>query len=245
MNHLLLRSEALSESGEFEVIGERAEHLRRVLKVEVGQQIRAARVNHETGVAEITRILPHALIGKYHPGPPVPRPKDKTLLLAVPRPKVLSRCIQHAVALGYQRILLVRANRVDKGHLDSNKLTAERLEADAFTGLEQARRVHLPEFVIYRRFKPFVEDVLETQLTGLVRYVAHPGAPVPTAQLQRSSQNFCLAIGPEGGWVDFEVQLLERCGFVGVSAGASPLRVESALSYLSGQLDLVHGQPCD
>jgi 16S rRNA (uracil1498-N3)-methyltransferase len=211
-----------------------------VLKVSVGQQLRAGRLNHEVGLAEVTQLLPGAVQGRYVPGPALPRPAMKVLLLAVPRPKVLSRCIQHATALGYQKILLCRSYRVEKSHLDSSKLTTERLAADVMLGLEQGRLVHFPELQVYPLFKPFVEDRLTALVAGLVCYLAHPSALAPTSALKRRAESFCLAVGPEGGWIEYEVELLARHGFVAISAGNSPLRVESALSYLTGQLDLIH-----
>jgi RsmE family RNA methyltransferase len=45
-----------------------------------------------------------------------------------------------------------------------------------------------------------------------------------------------LAIGPDGGWVPFEVDLLERVGFTPVSFGARVLRVEVAVSHVLGRI---------
>jgi RsmE family RNA methyltransferase len=45
-----------------------------------------------------------------------------------------------------------------------------------------------------------------------------------------------LAIGPDGGWVPFEIDLLARCGFVPVSLGPRVLRVEVAVSYIIGRV---------
>jgi 16S rRNA (uracil1498-N3)-methyltransferase len=241
MNHLLLRAEELSESGEAILRGERARHLIEVLKVIPGQELRAARLNHERGVAQVLRVSPAEVRVHYQAGASEPVPRSKTLLLAVPRPKVLSRCVQHATALGYRQIFLFRCYRVDKAHLSSSKLSAEQLEQDAWLGLEQARLVHMPELRVFPRFRPFVEDVLPHHETSLPRYLGHPSAETTTASLPRTSQGFILAIGPEGGFIPFEVELLSACAFTSVSAGDNPLRVESALSYLTGQLDLVHG----
>lgn len=251
MNHLIVRPEQLSSAGDFTVEGERARHLVEVLKVSVGSSLRAARLNHEAGTAMVTALQSGRVSLRYEPrvatatglDPGCAAPEDGTdnvLLLAIPRPKVLSRCIQHAAALGYRRIVLFRSYRVEKAHLESAKLAPDRLVADAILGLEQARRVFLPELVVYARFRPFVEDSLSGHVFTQNRYVGHPTAALRTRDLMPPPGNYCVALGPEGGLIDFEIGLLQRAGFHPVSFGPSPLRVESALSYLTGQLDWVH-----
>ena len=51
-----------------------------------------------------------------------------------------------------------------------------------------------------------------------------------------------LAIGPEGGWVPFEVELLEAHGFQRFTSGPRVLRVDTAVSFLLGQLALCRVQ---
>jgi RsmE family RNA methyltransferase len=53
-----------------------------------------------------------------------------------------------------------------------------------------------------------------------------------------------LAIGPEGGWVDFELTLLAARGFVPFSLGERILRVEVAVPYALGQLKALSAGRC-
>nr|MBP8302278.1 16S rRNA (uracil(1498)-N(3))-methyltransferase [Planctomycetota bacterium] len=48
-----------------------------------------------------------------------------------------------------------------------------------------------------------------------------------------------LALGPDGGFLPYEVEQLHAHGFFAVHCGSHPLRTESALSVLWGQLDLL------
>jgi RsmE family RNA methyltransferase len=240
MNHLLLQAHELDANHEFHVREARAQHLKDVLRVEVGQTLRAARLDCESGLAEVLALETNLVRLRYQPGPPCPLPAKKALLLALPRPKVLSRCIQHATALGYTNIALFRSYRVEKAHLDSARLSEERLLADVMLGLEQGRLVHQPKLEVFHRFRPFVEDLLPERILHLRAYVAHPGAVHSTQQLSPTAHPYALALGPEGGFVDFELELLAANGCQPIRGPEAPLRVESALSYFTGQLDWLH-----
>ena len=63
--------------------------------------------------------------------------------------------------------------------------------------------------------------------------LAHPPAPQVAPNLAGRAT---VAIGPEGGWVPFEIQLLEQHGFTLFSLGPRPLRVEVALPYALGAI---------
>jgi 16S rRNA (uracil1498-N3)-methyltransferase len=49
-------------------------------------------------------------------------------------------------------------------------------------------------------------------------------------------QPLSLVIGPEGGLIEHELNEFVGRGFRAVHAGREPLRVETALAYLAGQL---------
>ena len=81
-----------------------------------------------------------------------------------------------------------------------------------------------------RSHRPFPEDQLPALCAGRDALLAHPGdhpscpAAIPGPAL--------LVIGPEGGFIPFEVQLLQAAGCRAVSLGPRILRVENALAGL-------------
>jgi len=236
MNLLLLDPSEIAD-GRALLRGRRAGHLHRVLGVTVGQTLVAGRLGREHGTATILEVDAERVVVAYQPEPEPRAVRQRDLVLAVPRPKVLSRCLQHAAALGYCRIALIRSTRVDRSHLLSHKLEPTHIRQPLILGLEQARRVQLPSVDVFDRFKPFVEDVLPGWLRHERRFVAHPGSHAEIPDEPLISAEYALAIGPEGGFVPYEIDALTQRGFHAISSPVGALRVESALSYFTGHLD--------
>ena len=162
-----------------------------------------------------------------------PPPLDVTLILALPRPKVLNRVIAGATSMGVKRIYLINAWRVEKSYWNSPRLSAENLRLQSILGLEQARDTILPQIEMRRLFRPFVENELPSLITGRA-VVAHPYA---TADCPRTLPTpLTLAIGPEGGFIDQEIESLTRIGFDPVTLGPRILRVETAIPTILGRV---------
>ena len=175
-----------------------------------------------------------------------PPPAGVDLLLAMPRPKVLRRVLQAAASLGARRIVLVGAQRVEKSYFDTPFLDPAEIERNLVLGLEQARDTVLPEVAVRPRFKPFVEDELDAfwPAGACVRLLAHPSATRGLAGGDvRSDSPVVLAIGPEGGWVPFELELLQARGFQPFGLGPRVLRVETAVPFAFGQVRLARAIP--
>jgi RsmE family RNA methyltransferase len=167
---------------------------------------------------------------------PPPAPLPITLLLALPRPKMLKRVLQSVSSLGVKQIYLLNSYRVDKSFWGSPLLTEEKLQEQLLLGLEQARDTIVPHVTLCPRFKPFVEDELPGIAAGTVAYVAHPGAEM--ACPHALEQKITLAIGPEGGFIPYEVKKLQECGLVPIHLGERILRVETAVPVLLSRLYL-------
>jgi RsmE family RNA methyltransferase len=173
------------------------------------------------------------------PSPPPARP-GVDLILALPRPKALRRILPAAASFGVDRLVLLGAARVEKSFFDSPLLQPAAIEEQLCLGLEQGRDTRPPEVLVRRLFRPFVEDELDALFpTCAHRLLAHPGAP-PLAQVlagpRPAGVRTLLAVGPDGGWVPFERQLLGARGLREASLGDRPLRTEVAVAALLGAL---------
>jgi RsmE family RNA methyltransferase len=92
----------------------------------------------------------------------------------------------------------------------------------------------LPIIKLEKLFKPFVEDRLPALLQNSHGIVAHPSSA--DACPIGFDKDCVLAIGPEGGFTDYEIDKLSAAGMCGVHLGARILRVENALTALVARL---------
>lgn len=233
MNLLLLREEDFREDGTVRLTGRRLLHAREVLHAAAGDALRIGRMGGLLGTGEVLRLDETELVLRPALTEAPPPRAGVDLLLAIPRPKALRKILPAAASLGVDRIVLVNAARVEKSYFGSGVLSPGSIEKLLVLGLEQARDTRLPEVSVRERFRPFVEDELDGLWPDTSRLVAHPGAPPAPA---RSPRRLVLAIGPDGGWVPFEVDLMAARGFVAFGLGPRTLRVEVAVPYALGAL---------
>ncbi|MED5388264.1 MAG: 16S rRNA (uracil(1498)-N(3))-methyltransferase [Pseudomonadota bacterium] len=234
MNLLLLHPHQHLGNHRWRLDARQARHVRHVLGLEEGDHCRAGLLNAGTGTAQIESIKNNNIDiffeADSHPVNPLPL----SLLLALPRPKMLKRILIDATSLGIKRIVLINSWKVDKSYWQTPNLKTDLLREKMLLGLEQARDTRLPELVLAPRFKPFVEDDLDAWAGPGQRILAHPGdhPPMPCDL----HEPVTLAIGPEGGWTDYEVAMLQQRDFACYSFGSRILRVETALPALVGRL---------
>jgi len=228
VNLILLEPDAIVDR-HVTLSGAQARHLIEVLRVTSGQDVRIGVIDGAKGVGRITAML-HGSVTlecRLDPEPP-PRP-DIDLLLALPRPKVMRRLWAQLAALGVGRIVLTNASRVERNYFDAHVLESACYRPLLIEGLQQAQDTRLPEVSVHRRFKVLIEDLLDTLCPGADRFVAHPSAgSAAVAGAWTGTRRALLAVGPEGGWDDYEMRLLEAHGFRPVSLGPRTLRTDTA-----------------
>lgn len=242
MNRVLFEKGEISD-GVATFGGERAEHVLNVLHGEVGQTLKTGEVDGKIGTSEIVEIANGA-----DGAGPIVRAKvchDREslrpwvdLILAPPRPRVLKRLLPQLAAMGAGRIVLVGAKKVEKDFWGATLLKEENYRPLLMDGLMQSGTSIMPEVICRRSFRRFVADELDAMFPTERRIVAHPygaGNPLPAANPD-SRQPLLLAIGPEGGWTDDEVALLEAKGFTRYSLGPRILRTDTAAIALLAKL---------
>ena len=234
MNLLLLLPDDQLENDRFAVTGRRFQHIREHLKLEAGATLRAGLLDGPLGKALIESVAHDRLTLTFTPGQAPPVPTDIILLLALPRPKMLKRILVDTTTLGIKRIILLNSFKVEKSYWSTPELHASLLQEKLLLGLEQAGDTRLPTLQLEKRFKPFVEDTLPALCAGRKKLLAHPGDhPFFPAGINMPA---VVAIGPEGGWTDYERDGFLQAGFRCHSLGQRILRVETAVPALLGRL---------
>lgn len=230
MNRILFKPGEVSDNGCAVLTDERAEHIRHVLQPAPGDTVRVGLVNGPCGVGEVVSVDDTSveLTCRFDVAPPLVPPID--LLLAMPRPKVMKRLWAPLASLGLGRIIITNAARVERNYFDTHWLDPVRYTPFLIEGLQQAGATRLPEVTVTRRFRPLIEDDLDALAPGSKRVVAHPhhAAPPDQAFAVAADQRLLLAVGPEGGWVPFELELLKAAGFTAVALPYGTLRTDVA-----------------
>ena len=234
MNLLLLEDADFVAADRAILRDRRLVHLHEVHRAEAGDSLRVGRVGGLMGTARLLRLQADEAELQVSLDQPPPAKLPLTLLLALPRPKMLRRVLQTVAAMGVPRLVLLNSYRVEKSFWQTPFLEPEAIREQLILGLEQARDTVLPEVSIEKRFKPFVEDRLAQLAASSLGLVAHPG-DYPACP-RAIEQPVTLAIGPEGGWIPYEVDKLREAGLHPVQLGERILRVETAVSALLARL---------
>lgn len=234
MNLLLLEEADFIAADRVVLRDRRLTHLHEVHRATVGDTLRVGRLGGLLGEGTVQRLsaTEAELVVRVDRPPPAKLPL--TLIMALPRPKMLRRVFQTIATLGVPRLVLVNSYRVEKSFWQTPFLQPAAIHENLVLGLEQARDSVLPDVIIEKRFKPFVEDRLPAMAAGSLGLVGHPG-PFPACPREVNTA-VTLAIGPEGGWIPYEIELLGTAGLAPVQMGERILRVETAVTALLARL---------
>lgn len=236
MNLCLVRPEEYLDESHFVLRGARKAHVAELLGMGIGDQFFAGAINGLKGMATVVSLDGDDMLCKADfDQPPAPKP-DVELIVALPRPKMLKRMLRTCAELGVRRVVLLNTWKVEKSYWQSPFLADDIVREQLLLGLEQAVDTQLPEVIIAKRFKPFVEDDLPLRLNGREGWLAHPG--VSTACPAAASTPRTLVIGPEGGFTTYEVDKLVAAGCQSFHLGTRILRVETAVTTCIAKLIL-------
>jgi RsmE family RNA methyltransferase len=244
MNRILFESGEISD-GIAVFGGVRAQHVVKVLHGEVGQVLKTGEIDGLIGTSVIESI--EETVGGFTVKAKVSHDRDSLrpwvdLVLAPPRPRVMKRLLPQLSAMGVGKIVLVGAKKVEKDFWGATLLKEENYRPLLVEGLMQAGTSILPALETRRNFRRFVKEELETVFPDEgSRIVAHPygkeGAVPAKGVTSPKTGRLLLSVGPEGGWTEDEVELMEEYGFVRYSLGDRILRTDTALIALLSRLE--------
>lgn len=238
MNILLFEHrERLQDNPDFiRIDGERFEHITQVQKFVVGDSLVVGEINGDVGEGEIVEISEDACLIEIHLTDTPPAHPEATVIMALPRPKMLKRILVDLSMVGIKHIVIMNSFGVQKSYWNSPLLTEESLRNYCLRGLEQSRDTLLPTITLEKRFKPFIEDRFETLCQGSQGHVILAQPDAEKICPQPINAPFTLIIGPESGFIPYEVDLMSNHGATAYTVGHRHLRVETAAMFLLGRL---------
>jgi RsmE family RNA methyltransferase len=133
-------------------------------------------------------------------------------------------------SLGVGEIHVIHSQRVEKSYWSSPALKPDKVYQELILGLEQAKDTVLPQVIFHKGFKSFVEKALPGIIKGKKAFVAHP--ETGSSGLPDLSTEAVFIIGPEGGFIPHEIDLLLSKGVETVSLGRRIVKVETAITLL-------------
>ena len=234
MNLILLEEGDFVSADRVRLVDRRLEHVRGIHRAEPGDELRVGLLGGELGRGRVLALDERALELEVRLDEAPPPPSEVRLVLALPRPPSLRKVLQQGTALGVKEFVLVHAERVEKSYWQSHGLEPEATRRQLLLGLEQARDTILPSVELQRRFAPWAREQLPRLLEKSRGLVAHPEAPESCPRAVDGPVT--LIVGPEGGFVAHELELLSRQGATPVGLGARILRVETAIVALLARL---------
>ncbi len=222
----------------------RLQHVLSVNRPEIGSFLKVGELGGMIGRGEVIELSSEQATLRIQLDTLPPPKRDMILLLALPRPKMLKRILQMVVTLGISELVLINSFRVEKSFWQSPWLSEATIAEQLRLGLEQAGDTVAPRVTLAPRFKPFVEDDLPSLMQGRQGWVAHPAkqangsqeGSAKSSRLSPSTKPTLLAIGPEGGFIAYEIEKLQAAGLVCCDLGPRILRVETAVAVALGQL---------
>ncbi len=233
VNVILLEPSDFVTETRVRLSGRRLAHVREVCRSAAGDELRVGLIGGKLGTARVLEVDESRLELDVALDRAPPAALPFTLVVALPRPPTLRKLLQQATAMGVKRFVLLHTRRVEKSYWQSRGLAPEALRHQLCLGLEQAGDTVLPEVETERRFRPFAEDRLPDLARQGTALLADPDSSAPCP---REPGPATLIVGPEGGFVPFEVERLVAAGARPVGLGVRRLRVETAVVALLARL---------
>ncbi len=245
MARFFVKREAI-QAGRATIVGQELEHLRRVLRLSVGDAVILfddSGFEHEAVIIHLQADRGELEVSRsYQAGRE--SPLALTLALALTKGEKMDFVIEKASELGVQRIQPFTSSfTVPK--LDGKKILSrtERWQKIALSAAKQSGRTQVPEILPLCDFAQMVAGAGAEKLK-LLFWEKETARTLRQVHADSSSANAILVVvGAEGGLSDGEAQLAMERGFYTVHLGKRILRAETAavaalalVQYLWGDL---------
>ncbi|MGA7474399.1 MAG: RsmE family RNA methyltransferase [Candidatus Sulfotelmatobacter sp.] len=207
------------------LVGAHADHLVRVLRARIGESFdiatgqalrrgRITSVNEDRVEFDLGEVISAAPLAKI------------TLVLAIFKFDRLEWAIEKCTELGVSRIVPVISRRTDAHLAAASMKRVERWRRIARQAAEQSRRAAPPEIAAPIKLSDALN--LPEALRVVLAESEEQTLLRDFLQAYATAGGIALAVGPEGGWAEDELQLFQQAGWISASLGNTILRAETA-----------------
>ena len=207
----------------------RAQHLRRILRVKVGDSVCVGFVDAGRAWTQVRELhTDGSLVLELHGEEPSPGLLPIHGLFGMPRPHTAKRVLYEMACLGLSTLHFFPAKNGEASYAHSRLWKEELWRERLLAGLEQSFATQLPELFVHANLAEALIALESIEQTlALDNYEA---AKPLDQQLGFGAQNasLALAIGPERGWASEEREQLRANGWQLAHLGPRVLRVETA-----------------
>jgi 16S rRNA (uracil1498-N3)-methyltransferase len=212
--------------------GDAAEHLGRVLRAEPGQLYELSDgervwLGRVESVGLLKRGENRIEFSLVEPVAARESALQVDLLIALVKFDRFEWCLEKATELGVRNIVPIIAARSEKALVGAAEKRHARWEKILVESAQQSRRLRAPKIeAAVKADAAFAGERAELKIL----LSEHADAPSLRNVLSgKPSNSVALAIGPEGGWTDAELDLARAAGFAEASLGQLILRTETAV----------------
>ena len=241
MNIIILTEKDFVKVNVYRISDERALHIRKILKSEVGDILEIGLLNRSTGTAKLIGIDDSRIELEVLEFNSTNEDKIKIeIVCALPRPQTLKKVLSTCATMGVSSLFLIRSEKVEKSYFHSPILKEENYTKFLIEGLSQGKRTRVPKIEIHHKFKDFFNNGFQETFNNSTCLIAHPDTnKYLSKNIFSANKNLLIAIGPEAGWNDFEVGLMQEMGFLKFRLSDSILRVENAVTAALAQIEIM------
>lgn len=202
-----------------------AQHAIRVMRIKVDDTVELFNGSGLQTEAKVVQLGRNECVCLAEAGQIIDREPSASLHLgiALPKPDRAKELIERLTELGVQRVTPIIAERTQRGPTES---ILEKLSKVVIEACKQSGRNHLLQIS-----PPATAEQYFQEVSAGKKIIAHPsdqGITLSELIGGGKHQSYAIAIGPEGGWTDFEYQQAVERGFESINLGKRIYRIETA-----------------
>ncbi len=205
---------------------ERAQHIVKVLRRNIGDSFDAGVIDGAKGKGFVRAVGKHTLTFDFEAGETEPDLFPIDLIVGLSRPQTNRKILHDASSLGVRSICFVTTERGEPSYVSSKLWTTGEWRRHLVAGIAQAFSTRLPSV----DFGLSLNDAIHAKTNGSSKIgLDNYEAVCELGRFDLKSGSILIAIGSERGWTGNERDLLRGNGFTLAQIGKRPLRTETAV----------------